>query len=210
MTDSINIWIAMLAAFATTASPGPSTIAIAGASMSGGRRMGLATAAGITLGSWTWSIMAAFGLGAVMVTNAWIFETMRYAGAAYLFYLAFRALFAAWKGAPIELPASSASQSLRRAFMRGLMIHITNPKVILLFGSIYAVAWSHDASVDLLLLLVIVIGAQSMVIFLAYVFIFSSAPIIRAYAALSRTFNTIIGFLFGVMAFKLLDVEISN
>ena len=80
MFESINLPLILLAAFLSTASPGPATLAIAGTSMSGGRRKGLAMAAGITTGSWIWSISAALGLGTLMLANAWAFETIRYLG----------------------------------------------------------------------------------------------------------------------------------
>ena len=72
MNDSINLFLILSTAFAVTASPGVSTLAIAGASIHGGRRQGFAIATGITLGSWMWSAGAAFGLGALMAANAWV------------------------------------------------------------------------------------------------------------------------------------------
>jgi threonine/homoserine/homoserine lactone efflux protein len=210
MFEGPGIWIAISAAFVVAASPGPSTLAIAGTSMSGGRRAGLAMVAGITLGSWTWSTAAAFGLSAVMLTNVWIFDTMRFAGGLYLSYLAIKALIAAWKGTPIEPPNDKSVSSLRRAFIRGLMIHLTNPKVILLFGSLYAVALSHEASTYTLIFLVLTIGFQSMMIFITYALIFSSSPVTRAYMSLSRIFNTAIGGFFGLMALQLFRTDELN
>jgi threonine/homoserine/homoserine lactone efflux protein len=210
MFEGSGIWIAISAAFIVTASPGPSTLAIAGTSMSGGRRSGFAMVAGITLGSWSWSAAAAFGLSAVMLTNVWIFDIMRLAGAAYLSYLAIKALIAAWKGTPIEPPNDKSASSLRRAFVRGLMLHLTNPKVILLFGSLYAVALSHEASTYTLVFLVLAIGFQSMTIFIFYALIFSSSPVIRTYMSLSRVFNTAIGGFFGLMAFQLFKTDELN
>ncbi len=42
------------------------------------------------MGSLIWSISAALGLGAIMLANAWVFEIIRYFGAAYLMYLAYK------------------------------------------------------------------------------------------------------------------------
>src|SRR3546814_17381062 len=69
--------------------------------MASGRRYGLALAAGVMTGSLTWSIAAAAGLSAIMLANAWAFEALRYAGAAYLLFLAFKSARAALTaGAP--------------------------------------------------------------------------------------------------------------
>lgn len=73
----VNLPVILFAAFLAAGSPGPATLAIAGTSMSSGRPAGLALAAGVTSGSFIWSISAAFGLGAVMALNSWIFEVFR-------------------------------------------------------------------------------------------------------------------------------------
>ena len=78
------------AALVATGSPGPAILAIAGTSMTSGRSAGLAVASGVTTGSWMWSAMAAFGLGAIMLSHVWLFETIRIAGAGYLLFLPFK------------------------------------------------------------------------------------------------------------------------
>ena len=90
MTD-INLPMILFAAFLASGSPGPATLAIAGTSMSSGRHAGLALAAGVTTGSLIWSVSAAFGLAALMAAHGWVLEVVRYVGAAYLMWLAFKA-----------------------------------------------------------------------------------------------------------------------
>jgi len=93
--EFIAIWIAWLLA---GGSPGPATMGIAGTAMASGRRSGLAFALGILAGSASWGIAAALGLSAIMLTHVWMFEIIRYAGAAYLAWLALKALKSAWAG----------------------------------------------------------------------------------------------------------------
>src|SRR3546814_5718993 len=66
-------------------------------------------------GSLTWSIAAAAGLSAIMLANAWAFEALRYAGAAYLLFLAFKSARAALTaGAPaLRHVATSTLRSAR-------------------------------------------------------------------------------------------------
>ena len=93
--DELN-WPLMLGAgIVASASPGPATLGIAGISMRHGRPAGLLLAAGIITGSYIWSITAALGVGAILMAHVWILEAVRYCGAAYLLYLAFRSLRAA-------------------------------------------------------------------------------------------------------------------
>jgi len=90
MIGHIHLTLIMVAAFIAVASPGPAVLAIAGTSMKAGRRSGLIFASGVTTGSLTWSVGAAAGLSAVMLANAWLIEAIRYFGAAYLLFLAFK------------------------------------------------------------------------------------------------------------------------
>src|SRR3546814_17136585 len=126
MIADVNLTLILLAALIATASPGPATLAIAGTSMASGRRYGLALAAGVMTGSLTWSIAAAAGLSAIMLANAWAFEALRYAGAAYLLFLAFKSARAALTaGAPA--PRHVATSPLRSAYRRGPGPPLTNP-----------------------------------------------------------------------------------
>ena len=83
------------AGIVASASPGPATLGIAGISMRHGRPAGLLLAAGIITGSYICSITAALGVGTILMAHAWILETVRYWGVAYLLYVAFRSLRAA-------------------------------------------------------------------------------------------------------------------
>ena len=78
-------------------SPGPATLSIAGTSMENGRKAGLIFALGILAGSACLGLAAASGMSAVMQANAWVFEVLRYLGAAYLLFLAIKALRSAVK-----------------------------------------------------------------------------------------------------------------
>ncbi|MEM6595980.1 MAG: LysE family transporter, partial [Pseudomonadota bacterium] len=93
-------------------SPGPATLAISGTAMGYGRLSGLTLAFGVVIGSACWGIAAALGFSAIMTTNLWLAETVRYLGAAYLLYLALKSLRAAWVGKVVKQTAPPA----RRAF----------------------------------------------------------------------------------------------
>lgn len=186
-------------------SPGPATLAISGTSMAHGRRIGLQLAAGVVAGSAMWGIAAALGFAAIMVSTAWLFEAVRYAGAAYLLYLAIKSLKAAWLGAAIKPPAPTRMG----AFGKGLALHLTNPKAVLGWGAIYAVALTPDAQPMSVVLLFGALISTSAVVFLGYAILFSSPPIARGYARLSRWFNLAFGLLFGAASLKLLTARIT-
>lgn len=203
MHETIDLFLILSTAFIVTSSPGVSSLAIAGASMHGGRRQGFAIATGITLGSWMWSAGAAFGLAAVMTANTWIFEAMRYAGAAYLLYLAFRSARSAWRNVPVEVRRHRWDGRVGPEILRGFLIHLTNPKVILFFASVYATGVPSDAAPRDLALLVVLVGLQSTAIFVAYVLAFSSGPVVRFYTRMARLFDMVLAIMFTVFAVNL-------
>ena len=110
MPLEVNLPLILLAALIASISPGPATLALAGTSMASGRTSGLALASGITTGSLMWSLAAALGLGAVTLANAWVFELIRYFGAAYLMYLALKAARSALSSKDLERVAPDQIQ----------------------------------------------------------------------------------------------------
>ncbi|MGJ8615320.1 MAG: LysE family translocator [Sulfitobacter sp.] len=206
MTD-IHLPVILFAAFIASGSPGPATLAIAGTSMSSGRRAGLALASGVTTGSFIWSVSAAFGLGAVMAANAWVFQVARYVGAAYLMWLAFKAARSAWHGN--NLAAKPLPQiTPRRAYAKGLALHLTNPKAVLFFGALYAIGIPAGTSPAALITVILAVGIQSLIMFHLYAVIFSSTPMAAAYTRAKRWFEGFFALAFGAIAIKVLTAKI--
>jgi threonine efflux protein len=209
MIGHIHLSLIMLAALIAVASPGPATLAIAGTSMRAGRRVGSALAAGILTGSLIWSIGAAAGLSAVMLANAWLIEIIRYCGAAYLLFLAFKSARSALT--PGEaVPQGLATTSLRGAYARGLALHLTNPKAILFFGSLYAFGVPADATLADLALIVVALALQSTVVFFGYAILFSSAAVVRGYLKLRRWFEGVFALAFGYAGFRILTAKLQS
>ena len=110
--------------------PGPAVLLVLARSMSGGRRVGIATGIGIACGDLVHRAMATFGLSAVLMTSARAFGLLKYAGAIYLCVLGIRALFE--KGDDLH-PATSRLVDAPRAFRQAILAEILNPKTALFF-----------------------------------------------------------------------------
>lgn len=112
--------------------PGPDTFLTLRASVVGGRRRGLFTAAGITLAGAAQGILAASGLGAVIAHAEPVFQVIRWAGVAYLTWLGYTALRAALTRDPDAWAVGSGGARIsgRAAFRQGFVCNITNPKVL--------------------------------------------------------------------------------
>jgi threonine/homoserine/homoserine lactone efflux protein len=127
--DSASLWLFSVAALALLAVPGPAVLYIVVQSAEQGRRVGLASVAGIHLGTLVHVAAAVLGLSALIVASAVAFSVVKYAGAAYLIYLGIRKLFER------DLPSSleQRAETLRRAFVRGVVVNVLNPKTALFF-----------------------------------------------------------------------------
>lgn len=127
--DSTSLWLFALAALALLAIPGPAVLYIVVQSAEQGRKVGLASVAGVHLGTLVHVAAASAGLSAVIVESPLAFDVVKYAGAAYLVYLGIRKLLA--RDGEDELRPQS--EPLRRAFWRGVAVNLLNPKTALFF-----------------------------------------------------------------------------
>jgi threonine/homoserine/homoserine lactone efflux protein len=127
--DSASLGLFAVAALALLAIPGPAVLYIVVQSAEQGRRAGLASVAGIHLGTLVHVAAAVLGLSALIVTSAVAFSVVKYAGAAYLVYLGVRKLLERDSPAAVE----QRREPLRRAFMRGVVVNVLNPKTALFF-----------------------------------------------------------------------------
>lgn len=188
-------------------SPGPATLTIAGTGMSEGRRAALAVALGIVAGSASWGLAAALGMSALMLTHVWIVETVRYAGALYLLWLAVKSLRTGLAPASAK-PFRTARGTTRRLFLRGYLIHLTNPKAILSWGAVFAIALPPAASLSSVFTLFGALITASTGLFLGYALLFSTHAIGEAYRRLRRWFELSFALLFGGAALKLLTARL--
>src|SRR3546814_11734940 len=73
-----------------------------------------------------------------MLANAWVFEMLRWFGAGYLIFLAVKSARSALKPGETELRGITQT-SLKRTYLSGLALHLTNTKALLFLGALYAV-----------------------------------------------------------------------
>lgn len=205
MSGEVDLVMILLAGFVASASPGPATLAIAGTSMARGRAAGLMLAAGITTGSLCWSVSAALGLGAMMLANAWVFETIRICGALYLLFLALKSARAALSSRAPHV--RTVAGTLPRLYGKGLALHLTNPKPILFFGALYAVGVPADATPAALATVILAVGAQSLLVFHLYALVFSLPPVSRAYMRMRRGFEAGFAAAFGAAGLRILTAR---
>jgi threonine/homoserine/homoserine lactone efflux protein len=109
--------------------PGPAVLYIVTQSAEQGRSAGLASVAGIHIGTLVHIAAATAGLSALILASAVAFSVVKFAGAAYLVYLGIRKLLERSSAAELEPPRAP----LRRVFARGAVVNVLNPKTALFF-----------------------------------------------------------------------------
>ena len=128
----LGTWLAFVAAsLALLVIPGPTVLLAISYALSRGRRVALATVAGVTLGDIVAMTASLAGLGALVLASAVLFTVLKWAGAAYLVYLGINMLRSASTARPGEVVpvAGEGRRVLRNAFA----VTALNPKSITFF-----------------------------------------------------------------------------
>ncbi len=129
--------IAWLGVAAAQASPGPNMMAVAATAFAQGRAPALMVVAGISSGSLVWALATAAGLGALFAAAPVLLTVLKFAGGAYLLYLALRGALAAIRGTTtIAATAAAERPGLVAAWRRGFLVVMTNPKSALMWSAI--------------------------------------------------------------------------
>ena len=110
--------------------PGTGVIYTVSTALLHGRRAGIFAALGCTAGIVPHLLATVFGLAAVMHASALAFQLLRYAGAAYLIYMA----WATWRDSTaFSVDRSASGASARQLVSRAFLINILNPKLTIFF-----------------------------------------------------------------------------
>jgi threonine/homoserine/homoserine lactone efflux protein len=129
MQDLSTLALFAVACLALTATPGPDMLLIASRSASQGRASGFATLAGIQAGTYCHALAAALGLSQLFLVVPVTYDIVRYAGAAYLFYLAWKTFRS--EGTALAPETGMQQLPIRTVFFQGLLTNLLNPKMAL-------------------------------------------------------------------------------
>ena len=113
------------------ATPGPDMSLFLSRTVSSGRRAGIASAIGSNMGCVVHTFLVAFGVSALISASATGFLLLKIFGAGYLLWLAVDAIR---HGSSLNVKAQGASStSVLKSFLLGVMVNLTNPKVVIFF-----------------------------------------------------------------------------
>ena len=153
MPDIATLAIFAAACLALTATPGADMLLIATRSASQGRLAGFLTLAGVQAGTYCHALAAAFGLSQVFAAHPLAYDAVRYAGAAYLLFLAWQAFHAE---TIIAAPSPDAAHHAPLTIFReGLMTNVLNPKMALFVLALFPQFVRPDAGSVVLQMLIL-------------------------------------------------------
>lgn len=120
-----------IACFVLFVTPGPDMSLFLSQTLSGGQRAGVASVLGASFGCLIHTILAAAGLSALIAASPAAFTVIKFVGAVYLGWLAFDIIR---KGSSLNVDNQTRMNvSLARTFWMGVMINLSNPKIVLFF-----------------------------------------------------------------------------
>ncbi len=130
MIDCNTLALFITASVLLALAPGPDNIFVLTQSIIMGRGAGMIITLGLCTGLVAHTTIVALGVAALFQSSLIAFNVLKYIGAAYLLYLAWRAFFARGEGVDVEGKPLPGAWSLYR---RGIFMNVTNPKVSLFF-----------------------------------------------------------------------------
>jgi leucine efflux protein len=155
MLGITDFWTYVLGAAAIIVLPGPNSIFVLSVAARRGVRAGYRAASGVFVGDSVLMTLSAAGVASLLRTYPAVFLIIKYAGAAYLFWVGLGIIRSAWRkwrpraepasesGSPggsvahTDEPARAGAAELRHPFLRALAISLLNPKAILFFISFF-------------------------------------------------------------------------
>jgi len=137
-----DIWTYVLGTVAIVLLPGPNALFVLSTAARSGVRAGYRAACGVFLGDAVLMVLSAAGVASLLRAYPPVFLVIKYAGAAYLCWLALSMLRGArrrWRTASSTAAAAAtpAAPGEPRPFRRALVISLLNPKAILFFVSFF-------------------------------------------------------------------------
>ncbi|MBL4787130.1 MAG: LysE family translocator [Cohaesibacteraceae bacterium] len=197
--DLNNLAGFVLVASLLVMSPGPNGVLIAKTVPLSGRSAGFANIAGFVAAFFLHGALAVFGISLLLVQSAELFLVVKMVGAAYLFYIGFKALLSARKSISpqADLPVTGKSSNLPAAFIEGFLTNGLNPKVSMFYLAAFPQFMPTDE--DAVLFAFVLVAAHAVVNlfwFAAMVMLFARISKVARGGAFQRWLKGLTGLVF--------------
>ena len=146
-----------IAALVVAAAPGPDNLFVLAQSATHGAKAGFCLICGLCTGVVVQTCLLVAGVSALIAASPTAFFVMQCLGAAYLLYLAYKSFRV--RAGTVKLNENGERLPLRKLYLRGVIMNLSNPKVILFLLSFIPPAVKMDSPLNPTLQMVI-LGAE--------------------------------------------------
>jgi threonine/homoserine/homoserine lactone efflux protein len=164
-----------------------------------GRRAGAASSLGVLTGNLVHIGYAALGLGWLIAHSRLGYDALRYAGAAYLTYLGFNCLRAAYRG---DAQLGEAKQRAGSPYVQGLLNNLLNPKGALFYVGVFTQLITPETPRLQTVALVLTMIATSALFWLLFVWLLQLARVREAILRAARWVDASFGVLLLALALR--------
>lgn len=185
-------------------SPGPAFVLIARTAVSRGFATAMAATLGLALGAMLWTAAAIWGLQAVFASLPWLERALPVAGGLFLLYLAAMIWRHARDPAPTLESAAAGERSGTGTFLHAFLIQVSNPKIMVFFGSIFMAVLPPQMPLWVELTILAMILVNEFLWYGIVATVFASAPARAVYARAKVWIDRAMAGLLGALGARLL------
>ncbi|WGH78761.1 LysE family translocator [Jannaschia ovalis] len=199
-----TLTVAQLAAFnaalfVACAAPGPAFLVCTQASLRGGRKEGVVTGLGLAVMAGLWTLAALLGLEALFELFPLAYTAMKLGGALLVLVFAIQI----WRGAHAPVTAAPPV-SRRRAFLRGFLLNLGNPKSILFAAGVLLVIFPPGLSAAEIALITANHIALEIAVYSTLAFLMSRDRVRARYLAFKPLISRAMALVLGGLGLRLL------
>lgn len=170
-----------------------------------GRNAALSLAAGVVTVSWTWALLAATGLSAVLLRHPAVLDSVKILGGMYLMWLGWRAISATRQSGIHEGSEGSPETSgLASLYARGVLMHLANPKAVIGWLAVLTLGLARSSVPSTLWLIVAGCAVISVIVFGGYAIAFSMPTPAHIYVRARRPIQAAVAIVFLLTGMSLL------
>ena len=187
-----SIMVATIAALGLV-SPGPDFFLIIKNAARYQRSAAMMTAFGIIVAIALHMSYCVAGLAVLITTTPWLFNILKYAGAAYLIWIGLKSLMPQ-KVQRIDLTTNQHEHvTFKKAFMQGFLCNVLNPKATLFFLAIFTQVLSVDSTFSEKLWFAFIIWGLAVIYWPILVLLIQSTPVRKGLAKVQKYVDKVLG-----------------
>lgn len=180
-------------------SPGPSFLVTAQTAVAKKPMDGVKLALGFGAGTVIWSSAALLGLNVLFHALPPLFLAMKIFGALFLLWIAYKIFRHA--AAPLELSQTATQGS---PFVKGFLVQLGNPKVVVFFGSIFVAMLPAQVPLWMTVALIAMVSLNEVWWYSLVALFFGSGPVRKRYLGAKTWIDRVVGLFLGAVGLKLI------